>query len=419
MIKMNKWTLGLAAVGLVTIPAAMQAQEKLSSLQTAVSSTTLSGYVDTSMQWAFNTAQNPPAYAYNNASKQDGFNLNVVNLKLEKPLDEKENWAAGYTAEMLYGPNAVGYNPSYVGAQNGDFGLKQAYVALRAPVGNGLDFKLGTFDSILGYEVYNSVSDPNYTRSWAWTFEPTQMTGLLTSYQITKEIGIAGGIADTANAGINNRAFLHPNAITGSAWDSTTYSYLGAITLTAPESFGALKGSTVYLAIVNGADTSYSVPSGYPDNKTWMYAGATLNTPLTGLKVGAAYDYIGGHGSPNGMTGAAGTTWANMASVYASYQASTHLSFHARGEYVWMQKGTVDRLDIAGGTVGADGTFVPANIAMADSMVAVTGTIQYDLWANVMSRLEFRWDHSATGASPFGNEAQNAFLLAANIIYKF
>jgi hypothetical protein len=56
---------------------------------------------------------------------------------------------------------------------------------------------------------------------------------------------------------------------------------------------------------------------------------------------------------------------------------------------------------------------------MADSMFAVTGTVQYDLWANVVSRLEFRWDTAADGTHPFGNDAKNAFLLAANIIYKF
>ena len=135
MMKMNKWTLGLAAVGLVTIPATMQAQEKLSAVQTALSSTTISGYVDTSAQWAIGSGTTPPRYAFNTPSKQDGFNLNVVNVTLERPLDEKDNWAAGYKVDMIYGPNAVGYNKAF-GSADSDFGLKQAYVALRAPVGN-------------------------------------------------------------------------------------------------------------------------------------------------------------------------------------------------------------------------------------------------------------------------------------------
>src|SRR6267378_6870443 len=56
-MKVNKWTLGLAACGLVSLPALVQAEEKLSALQTALSSTTISGYVNTSAQWDAGTTQ--------------------------------------------------------------------------------------------------------------------------------------------------------------------------------------------------------------------------------------------------------------------------------------------------------------------------------------------------------------------------
>ena len=75
MMKMNKWTLGLAAVGLVSIPSVMQAEEKLSPLQTALSSTVISGYISTSMHWNPGTGNNAPAgVAFNGPNKQDGFN---------------------------------------------------------------------------------------------------------------------------------------------------------------------------------------------------------------------------------------------------------------------------------------------------------------------------------------------------------
>ena len=56
---------------------------------------------------------------------------------------------------------------------------------------------------------------------------------------------------------------------------------------------------------------------------------------------------------------------------------------------------------------------------------ALTGTVQYDLWKNVISRVELRWDHAANGQEMFGGETAgqpdriNAYMLAANIIYKF
>ena len=54
-MKFNKWTLGLAAVGAVSLASVAQAEEKGSTVMTALSSTVLSGYVDTSMQWNIGT----------------------------------------------------------------------------------------------------------------------------------------------------------------------------------------------------------------------------------------------------------------------------------------------------------------------------------------------------------------------------
>src|SRR6266481_5517480 len=175
-MKYNKWTIALAAAGIVSLAPVAQAEEKINSVMTALSSTTLSGYVDTSAQWNFGTGNaHLPDYKFGGSSKADGFNLNVVQLRIEKPLDEAE-WAAGYRVDLWAGPDAnvlgtqsVFGNSSF--ASMGDFAIRQAYIALRTPVGNGLDFKVGVFDSILGYESVEAPSDPNYTRSFGHTIE--------------------------------------------------------------------------------------------------------------------------------------------------------------------------------------------------------------------------------------------------------
>src|SRR5205814_8679653 len=102
-MKFNKWTLALAAGGVVSLGSIAQAEEKpMSQVLTAVSSTTLSGYVDTSLIWKPGTGNaNLPGRAFdgNNpaggGNKLDGFNLNVVEINLEKPLSE-DQWEAGY-----------------------------------------------------------------------------------------------------------------------------------------------------------------------------------------------------------------------------------------------------------------------------------------------------------------------------------
>jgi len=48
-MKFSKWTAALAAAGVVTVPSLLRAQTN--TVLTALSSTTISGYVDTSAQW--------------------------------------------------------------------------------------------------------------------------------------------------------------------------------------------------------------------------------------------------------------------------------------------------------------------------------------------------------------------------------
>src|SRR6478609_3021302 len=134
-MKFNKWTLGLAATGVVSLASAVKAEEKASSVMTALSSTTLSGYVDTSAQWNLGSGnERLPDYKFGGASKADGFNLDVVQLRIEKPLDEQE-WAAGYRVDLWAGPDANTLNTqSILSSGSSDFAIRQAYVALRMPV---------------------------------------------------------------------------------------------------------------------------------------------------------------------------------------------------------------------------------------------------------------------------------------------
>jgi len=191
-MKFNKWTYGLVAVGAVSLTSAVRADETtMNAVQTALSTTTISGYVSASANWQISPSGNNTYNSIANAipylgGQPDGFNLDVVKLSISKPQDESP-WASGYQVDLLFGPDAVGYNPSananhvtdnnstgYTYNNSGsDFAIKQAYIALRTPIGNGIDWKIGVFDTIIGYETFDAGSNPNYTRSWGNTVEPT------------------------------------------------------------------------------------------------------------------------------------------------------------------------------------------------------------------------------------------------------
>lgn len=412
-MKFNRWTVALAAAGVVSLASAAKAEEKASSVMTALASTTLSGYVDTSAQWNFGTGNaNVPPYKFNSPSKADGFNLDVVQLRIEKPLDEAD-WAAGYRVDLWAGPDAnVLGTQSVLSTGASDFAIRQAYVALRAPVANGLDLKLGVFDSIIGYESVESPNNPNYTRSYGHSIEPQTHTGLLASYRFSDLVSASVGIADTIGPKINSRAFA---PVQGDNPYAESYkTYMGSIALTAPDSMGMLAGSTLYGGVVNGFNNSV-LGSGYATPTLSGYVGATVATPVTGLRVGAAWDWLGFNSTPSSGAFAGQKNEADVWTVafYASYQMTEKLSFHGRYEYV---DGDIDQ--------GFAGLASVGNFGRGNALDAVTLTAQYDLWKNVISRLEFRWDHVEHGMAFGGTEAgaptrENAFMLAANVIYKF
>ena len=409
-MKCNAWTAVLIGAGLVSLPAITRAEEKPSSVITALSATTLSGYVDTSAHWNPGTGNaNLVPVAPNGVpggTKADGFNLDVVNLPLNHPGSEGD-WGAGYNATLLFGPDAAGYNTTFTGAASSDFSLKDAYVELHAPLGSGLDIKLGTYTETLGYEVYETPNNPNYTRSYGYEIEPTAMTGLLLTYQFSSAVTAMFGICDAWSAGINARGFApyHTEA-------ESFRTYMGSLSFTAPTNMSFLAGSTLAGGIISGYDAGNDVI------KTSWYIGGTINTPITGVKLGFAYDYvnlaknmIGGNLHNSGYQNAVG--------VYLSWQATEKLSLNTRGEY-FSQSGYL-----------ADDALQRLSLGMASSAFEVTQTVQYDLWKNVLARVEFRWDHAehgnayggvtpdAVAGTPAAAAADNAFILAANLVYKF
>ena len=112
-MKFNKWTVALAAVGVVSLASAVRADEHLSQVQTALSNTTISGYVSSSFNWAVSPGnyQNSPAgyIPYQGKTKENGFNLDVIKLSIAKPQDESQ-YASGYQIDLLFGPDALGYS---------------------------------------------------------------------------------------------------------------------------------------------------------------------------------------------------------------------------------------------------------------------------------------------------------------------
>jgi len=377
-MKFNKWTLGLAAVGAVSMASAVRADEaKMSQLNTALSNTTISGYVDVAVQYnpgdvnAGSTTT--PVTTANTGGVIDGFSMNDVDIALDKPLDDSP-WASGYHIEFNAGQDAVN-------AVNGSVaGIRQAYVTMRTPIGNGIDWKFGAFDGITGYEGNTGYANPNYTRSYGYALNPASMVGLLGTYKVCNEVAVTAGIINRDSTDVNDET-------TAGFGSVNSKSYVASVALTAPDSWGWIKGSTLNLQTVQTFDVF---------GQNVYSASFTMNTPVTGLKAGLAFDrlqVLGGN--PEKEDG-------SIYGIYTTFQQTDKLSYNLRAEYLDFPTGNDE---------------ISAFFSKGEE---VTFTVEYDLWANVTSRAEVRWDHDEHGLGTFNqNGTANAFLLALNLVYKF
>jgi Putative beta-barrel porin-2, OmpL-like. bbp2 len=385
-MKFNKWTLGLAAVGAVSMASAVQADEsKMSAVNTALSNTTLSGYVDVGLNYTaghqFEGKRQEPRneyyyYGYSHGDNRDQFSLNSVTISLDKPLDDS-SWAAGYHIDINAGSSAINgiglydYEEGSYGSQltPSQIAVRQAYVALRMPIANGIDWKIGVMDGITGYEVNTGYANPNYTRSFGYAINPASFVGALATYKFADFISATVGVV---NRGTSLWAYGQSNSKLGD------FDYVGSVSLTAPESFGFLKGSTLNFQTIQGLN-NYSVNN--------YSVSATLATPVAGLKFGVVWDAIQANNAGNYSYD------GNIYGFYATYQATDKLLFAGRAEYV-------DASDL---------------FSSYGPQEALTATVEYNLWANVVTRAEVRWDHTEHEYAGYAND----FGLNLNIVYKF
>jgi hypothetical protein len=434
----------LATAGLVAMPVASHAQttdakdqkdlkkviedQGINYVETAQKGITLSGYVDTSYTEQFGGRGD--AFGGTQAIDRqfdvhnDNFNLNAVKIALEKALPDKNEWAAGFRIDTMYGEDASILSATDPGLGNSsEFYLEQALVKFRIPVGNGLDIYMGKFTTFLGYEVIESPANLNFSRGLLFTNAiPLTHTGIYADYKFNSTFEAKLGIVDGWNSSVSTP--------TGGAFVDAKDDYpfggkalTGQLNINAPGGNANITQSFIYSP--SGEPSNGPAGFGGPDDGpiavydiwgNWNPTFVKDSALLLGFNVDFGYNGASGNPSTLLQGGNAGNafpsgggvndsnTWYGVA-LYASYKLTKVITVSARGEYLHEDEALNPKFGIAG---------------VDNDDFSETLTASFSIWDNLLTRIEYRYDHLTNGAlggnvATYGNQDE----ISVEAVYSF
>ena len=406
-------------------------------VETAQKGIKLSGYVDAGYSYNFTgqggNSQVNSRVQSDSAQKGD-FNLYAVKLALEKAMTSENKAQAGFRVDVMIGedakylanpanpqPTATGTTAN--GSEDSNYlFLEQAYVQLRAPVGNGWDFKVGKFASILGYEVMERPANMNITYGLLYNQFPFWYTGVLSSYKFDEYLDGKLGVANGANSDNN----------TTTSGGSDGVALLASLNVTAPGGNANWSHNFEYSTASENSTANSTTQNALPSNvgSTTAAGGAwtiiynswgNWSPKFANDKLLLAFDSVlgntagaNGYNSTNNANTPNNTTWWG-ASAYAKYQFNDWFSLASRGEYF----GGDNLAKISNGLAAS-------NQDAGLSWWEYTITAGFNVIDNVLIRAEYRldWGDNISGTNTGTSAGQQnssgpAHYAGAEVVYSF
>jgi len=315
-------------------------------VETAQKGIKLSGYVDAGYSYNFTgasagTSDVTGRMGSDTAAKGD-FNLYAVKIALEKAMTSENKAQAGFRTDVMIGEDAnylinrgTTNNISNDQQNSNSLFLEQAYVSIRAPVGNGWDFKVGKFVSILGYEVIERPANMNTTYGLLWQQMPLYYTGVLSSYKFDDYLD--------GKLGVVNGSQTDNNTTTGGGGDGCAV--LAALNVTAPGGnanwsnnfqYSSNNDNQTYLGTTASSTSTAEENNSTGSGNAFIYNSWGNWAPkFANDKLLFAFNALLGvaNAKEAGEASAGGTTWFG-AGAYAKYQFNDWFSLCSRGEYL-------------------------------------------------------------------------------------
>lgn len=294
----------------------------------------------------------------------EGYTFNALELSLKKDPSPDRPW--GFGVVWTVGRDSQKNHSLGIFRSRDDnpplyyrtpwYDVPEAYGSVLIPVGSGLTLKAGKWATLVGYEVYESPKNLNFSRSFLYTLgTPYTHTGLLATYQLSPWLGVTAGFTNGWDNSDNNNGFLRPT---------------GQFLVTPFDKF------SVALSWLAGREQNRDVGA----HTRWIIDGIVTYTGIDKVTLVLNFDVAREHKEP--ALRAAGTRrdtdagWGGWA-LYGAYDWTAKLRTAIRAEHF------LDPDGVRNGIV-RPGTSV--------SLWEGTATVEYKIWKGLVGRLEYRHD---------------------------
>jgi hypothetical protein len=374
-------------------------------------------------------------------SQANSFVPQVAQFMVERPATAgSATDRIGFRARVNFGAQSrfsrarTNYQP---GTDSNELDVHELYAEYIVPIGNGLKIQAGKINTLIGYEVINSWENPNFSRSF--TFGLAQAfteTGIRFTYPFTSWATAAVGLVNGwDNIEDNNRGKTVTWNLALTPHEKFGVSFYG--------SYGAEQSNGNANLAVAGVGTCTTGLTGCDPTGKRTVVGALITIKPTDRDTLVIEPYYGNEGNaavdPTKQTAVGGSANARWNAILGYYthdfndQNQPHaFSLRVRGELFEDAGGArtcAGGHNFNGGSnvcagTGGTGSLVTGlgaqAVGTAQTLQSYTITLQYKPAPSLLTRAEFRTDHSNKDVFLYGQRAtDNQQTLGFSVVYLF
>jgi len=360
----------------------------------------LFSYVENSYVWNLGKSGRGDVNELRFYDHDAGYTFNALEFSVKK--DPSERYRLGYGVVLTAGVDSQKNHSLGIFRDRDDQGpffrntekidLPEAYASYLVPMGNGLTVKAGKWATLIGYEVYESPKNLNFSRSFLYTLgTPYTHTGLLVTYPVAPWFSVTAGFTNGWDNADNNNGYLRP---------------IGSFAFTPSDKLSAT------VSYLFGPEQNRDQMRGHDINNRWVVDTTIVSTGIDRVTLAVNFDFAGEENEPALVAVGrrnANSSWGGIAG-YVGYDWTKALRTVLRLEYFYDPQGVRSSETVPAGK----------NVNLWE----VTATAEYKIWRGLVGRVEFRYDEANRKAlslqgnppTPTSN-AQNTITLA--LYYSF